>query len=409
MKADQRLLERLDAHFFQGLPKRMGVAVSGGSDSLALLHLCKAWGKAPVFAVTVDHGLRPEGADEAAYVAETCKALEIPHTTLKWEGWDGKGNLQAEARRTRYSLIAEWATQHEIDTVMLGHTMDDQAETFLMRLARKAGVDGLAAMASHMYRHGAVFDRPLLACRRDELRAYLERKRVRWVEDPTNEDDRFDRVKARRVLEALEPLGIDTEILFDVSSNLADASLALGATASEFAQDNVRSKAGDLIFDRTALRRLPVELMRRLLSAALRWVASAEYAPRRDAILALEGAVEMGKNTTLHGCQVLVSGMTVRITREHAAVATLATPSDQPWDARWWLDGPHAPDLEVRALGEAVKDCPDWRALGLPRVTLLASPAVWRGDTLVAAPVAGLTNGWAARTRDAAHFAASLI
>jgi tRNA(Ile)-lysidine synthase len=106
---------------------------------------------------------------------------------------------------------------------------------------------------------------------------------------------------------------------------------------------------------------------------------------------------------------VTVSDMTVRVAREHAAVAGLRGPTDAPWDRRWHLAGPHAPDLELRALGEAVRDCPDWRATGLPRATLLASPAVWRGAALVAAPVAGLANGWTADTGGAADFAAFLI
>lgn len=409
MRSEDGLVERLRSHYDQLNPDRIGIAVSGGSDSLALLHAAHSWGAVGIDVVTVDHGLRPEAAEEAAYVASICAGLGVPHTSLRWEGWDGKGNLQDQARQNRYALIAGWAREKRLPTVALGHTMDDQAETFVMRLAREAGVEGLSAMRLAFERAGARFDRPFLSCRRKDLRAYLDVLGVRWIEDPSNEDESFDRVKARRALAALEPLGIGAEELFRVSQNLRDASEALGHAAMDFARARVKSAGGDLIFDRTALRRQPSEIVRRLLGHALMFVSSAEYPPRRDPMEGVLAQVHGGGNTTLHGCRILVSDMAVRITREHAAVAGLRGPTDRQWDGRWQLAGPHAPDLEVRALGEAVKDCPDWRATGLPRATLLASPAVWRGDDLIAAPLAGLSNGWTANTHGESDFAAHLI
>lgn len=409
MRSEDGLVERLRSHYDRLNPDRIGVAVSGGSDSLALLHVAHSWGVAGIDAVTVDHGLRPEAAEEAAYVASICAGLGVPHTSLRWESWDGKGNLQDQARQNRYSLIAAWAREKRLPTVALGHTMDDQAETFVMRLAREAGVEGLSAMRLAFERGGARFDRPFLSCRRQDLRAYLDGLGVRWIEDPSNEDESFDRVKARRALAALEPLGIGAEELFRVSQNLRDASDGLGHAAMDFSRARVKSAGGDLIFDRTALRRQPSEIVRRLLGHALMFVSSAEYPPRRDPMVGVLAQVHGGGDTTLHGCRILVSDMSVRITREHSAVAALRGPTDRPWDRRWQLAGPHAPDLEVRALGEAVKDCPDWRATGLPRATLLASPAVWRGDDLIAAPLAGLSNGWTANTHGESDFAAHLI
>jgi tRNA(Ile)-lysidine synthase len=342
-------------------------------------------------------------------VARLCEGLGIPHSVLRWEGWDGRGNLQDHARQNRYALIAGWAKARGLPSVALGHTMDDQAETLLMRLAREAGVEGLASMRLVFEREGARFDRPFLFDRRADLRAYLEAKGVAWVEDPSNEDESFGRVRARKALAALEPLGIGTEELLRVALNLRDASDALGQAASDFARAKAKAAGGDLIFDRTALRRQPAEIARRLLGHALMFVGSADYPPRREPLEKVMEHLRATGNTTLHGCLVTVSDMTVRVAREHAAVAGLRGPTDAPWDRRWRLAGPHAPDLELRALGEAVRECPDWRATGLPRATLLASPAVWRGDRLVAAPVAGLSNSWTADTGGAADFAAFLI
>ncbi|MEM9975384.1 MAG: tRNA lysidine(34) synthetase TilS [Pseudomonadota bacterium] len=409
MTSTPALIATIERHFGANPPDPIGVAVSGGSDSLALLHLLVDWGRTKIAAVTVDHRLRPEAADEAAFVAERCSAIGVPHSIVSWDGWDGKGNLQAEARRTRYSLLADWARAAGVGAVALGHTMDYQAETFLMRLSRRAGVDGLARMQDVFERHRQRFDRPLLGISRATLQAYLQARDISWVSDPSNEDDRFERVRAREALAYLAPLGIDAAALFDVSVNLEDASRALAHAACGFAERKVSAVAGDLVIDRTALRQLPHETRRRLLTAALCWVGSAEYPPRRDALETIDAAVGAGDSTTLHGCRILTSAMTVRITREHAAVSALALPTTALWDGRWQLEGPHRDGLEARALGEALNACGNWRDTGLPRATLLASPGVWDGETLVAAPVAGHNEGWVAKTGGMAEFAAFLI
>jgi tRNA(Ile)-lysidine synthase len=258
-------------------------------------------------------------------------------------------------------------------------------------------------------REGMRFDRPLLLERREDLRAYLSTLGVTWVEDPSNEDESFARVKARRAMAALAPLGLGAEELFRVALNLRDASDALGQMASEFARARVRTAGGDLIFDRTALRRQPAEIARRLVGHALMFVASADYPPRREPLEAVMEQLRATGNTTLHGCLVTVSDMTLRIAREPAAVAKLRGPTDAIWDRRWRLEGPHAADLHLRALGEGVRDCPEWRQTGLPRATLMASPSVWRGAELVAAPVAGMANGWTAAVPGVRDFAAALI
>ncbi len=384
----------------------IGVAVSGGSDSLGLLHLLNDLGGRRLHVVTVDHGLRPTSAGEALHVARIAEAMGHAHTTLTWEGWDGRGNLQDQARRTRYSMMADWARDRDLDAIALGHTLDDHAETFLMRLGREAGVDGLSRMDPWFERSGVVFIRPLLFCRREALRDMLAGRGVTWVEDPSNDDDSYDRVKARRVVEALVPLGLTADKLAAASNNLTSARDALDAYALKFVRAHVKSVAGDLIFDRTAFKGEPAEARRRLLSGALRFVSTAPYPPRRSALDDALGAVAERRNTALHGCRVMVSDMTLRVTREHAAVATATSATDALWDGRWSLDGSHSDAFEIRALGDALVSLDCWRETGLPRATLLASPSVWSGDDLIAAPVAGLQNGWTAAAPDRDDFAA---
>ena len=396
-QAGERPEDALRRFYRRDRPARLGVAVSGGSDSLALLHLLREAELAPLSAVTLDHGLRPEAAVEALQVARICEDLGVPHDVLHWEGWDGHGNLQAEARRTRYHVIADWALGQGLDAVALGHTLDDQAETFLMRLAREAGVGGLAAMRDRFTRDGMVFHRPLLKVSRASLRDWLALRGRPWVDDPSNEDEGFERVRARRAIEALSPLGLTPDAIGVVAAQLRQAEDALSVAASDWANAHVTEAGGDLVIDRAALLALPRETGRRILSDGVRWVSGAEYPPRRDAVSSLWPAIRGELTITLGGCLFLNSRMTCRITREHAAVAGLTTPANAIWDGRWRLDGPGEPGLETRALGEAVALCPDWRETGLPRQSLLASPSIWRGGRLVAAPVAGLANGWAAR------------
>lgn len=378
-----------------------GLAVSGGGDSLALLHLAQRAAVAEgltLCAVTVDHGLRAASAAEAEAVAGVCAELGISHHILRWQGWDGQGNLQAAARDARYRLMADWARGQGIGTILLGHTQDDQAETFMMRLARQAGLDGLSGMPERFTRDGLAWARPLLDIPRAALRAFLTQEGVAWIEDPSNADRRFERVKARDALAELALLGIDAAGLSRVMAQLADARDALRAQLHDIALETVQQDRGDLILDWDFWSQHHPELRRRILVAALVWVASGTYAPRREDIAALLAALEHQGQRTLAGCLILREGGALRIMREYNALRDLSGPTDQPWDRRWRLDGPHDPALQVRALGEAgLRQCPDWRAAGLPRASLLASPAVWKDDACVAAPLARHGVRWSAR------------
>ncbi len=377
----------------------LGLAVSGGGDSVALLMLAVDAGL-PVMAVTVDHGLRPEAAAEARWVGALCARLGVPHEVRRWQDWDGQGNLQDAARRARLRLIAGWAQSHGIGVVALGHTQDDQAETVLMRLARRAGVDGLSGMAAWRAHLGVGWVRPLLGVSRAELRDWLRGRGQDWIEDPSNDALRFDRVKARRAIEALAPLGIDAAVLAGVAAQMAEARAALRAQTLDAARRIAVVDAGDVVIDRAAFLALPPEIARRLLVAALVWVASAEYGPRAEPVQALIAAVARGRGGTLHGCRVLCRKGSLRVTREVQAVRGIAAQVGELWDGRWQVTGPEISGLHVRALDEAgLALCPDWRATGRPRAQLLASPAVWRQSDLIAAPLARTEPLWQAATK----------
>ena len=403
-----RLTLRVRRAFAPQTPKRVGVAVSGGGDSMALLHLAaagQAIGGPTVYAVTVDHGLREQAANEAALVASVCAKLDIAHQTLEWRDWDGHGNLQAAARSARYRLIREWAGQIGVEGMMLGHTMDDVAETYVMRLSRKAGIDGLALMDTQFERDGLAWARPLTQVRRDDLRDYLRSVDANWVDDPSNDDVDFDRVRVRQALGVLTDLGLEAPALHHASHAARQAREALDHYTMQEAQTHVIQQGGDVILPRTPP--VPDDILRRLKTKAVQWLGGLVYPPRQTSMTHLETGLAMDGRATVAGCLVSVEGDTLRFAREANAVRMLTSATDGIWDGRWQLDGPHSPDLQIRVLGCAIKDCPDWRETGLPRASLMATPAVWRGDQLIAAPVAGLSNGWTERI--VADFHSSLV
>lgn len=204
---------------------KLGVAVSGGPDSLALLLLAHAALPGRIEAATVDHGLRPESADEAAMVAAVCARLGVPHQTLAVEV--AQGNIQSQARTARYAALAGWVGEQGIEALATAHHADDQAETLLLRLNRGSGVAGLSGVRARGLVPGTRLPlvRPLLGWRRSELGQVVAAAGIEPVMDPSNENDRFDRVRIRKALAGADWL--DIPALAHSAANLADADAAL--------------------------------------------------------------------------------------------------------------------------------------------------------------------------------------
>ncbi|MEL7213242.1 MAG: tRNA lysidine(34) synthetase TilS [Pseudomonadota bacterium] len=387
--------------------EKLGVAVSGGGDSTALLVLaCGHFGADRVTALSVDHGLRAEAKRELAQVADLAAQLGCAYEVFTWNGWDQRGNLQAEARAARYRLMAEWGAQTGTDTIFLGHTGDDQAETVLMRLARGSGVDGLAAMQPLHVRNGVRWVRPLLEVGREELRRFLLARGTVWSEDPTNEDESFDRIRLRKMMPELAKIGLDRARLVQTAAHMARARSALRQEVARLAAQSVQQQVGDLLITRAAFDAAPRELQSRLLAEALRFISGQTYAPRYAALAAL---IDAGGGT-LHGALVTSDAKSLRITREAAALRSADCGPDALFDNRWTLIGPMEPTHRVRALEEAsLAQLEDWRTSGLPRASLAASPAIWQGETLIAAPLAHFNPAWRAElVGNRADFAAYL-
>lgn len=422
---DQRFADAMGAALGPEFPADIGLAVSGGGDSMAMLTLAHNWTHrwgVRLWVVTVDHGLRPEAAAEAALVRDTCAELGWPHATLRWH-WDGQGNLMDAARRGRLSLIGRW--RGGLPAVLFAHTRDDVAETFLMRLARGSGVDGLSAMAPvrgirdaappapltedeccgnrppGIAADGFRVVRPCLDMGREELRHYLRVLKGRWVDDPSNEDPHYDRARVRKLLAELAPQGLGTETLAATAGRMSRAREALRARAvAAWHSCGREGVAGDLILERDAFAALEADTRMRLLAAALQYVSSAEYRPRAAQLEALLDRLDAGAGGTLHGAELRCDRAEIRILREYAAVAGLrrAVTEGGLWDGRWRVSHPTPSGLEIRALGEdGWRQSAERRAGGPPHAVARALPAIWDGDRLVACDALGIGPGGTTR------------
>ncbi|MCY4304324.1 MAG: tRNA lysidine(34) synthetase TilS [Aestuariivita sp.] len=379
---------------------RVGIAVSGGSDSIALLHAVSVYSKNThihISTATVDHGLRNEAKAEANFCAKFAHELGVEHDILCIKNWNLNKNLQDQARTLRYELLTEWAHKKNLSLILTAHTANDQAETVLMRLARAAGADGLAGIPHCRELNGITILRPLLRVFRGDLREYLRHRNIHWVEDSSNNDQRFERVRARETLAILERFGLTTKALVDVASNLTQVKSALAWYTQLEVKALMRVDNGDILINREDFYKLPKEMKRRLLVRVLLWIGGGVYPPRRNSVNNVLNAITEIRNITLNGCILLHQGDDVRLCREFQAVQDVVSSINDIWDRRWRFSGSvsKSQDVIIRALREdGLRQCPNWHQTGRPRLALLASPSVWEGTKLIFAPQAGLKGPW---------------
>ncbi len=235
---------------------RLGIAVSGGPDSLALLLLCNATRPGLCHAATVDHQLRAESAREAMFVSDICKRLGVPHATLTPDA-PISGSIQQAARTERYALLERWADEKDLTAILTAHHADDQAETLLMRLNRGAGIGGMSGVRST---NGRIV-RPLLGWRRTNLADIVRIVGLEPVLDPSNEDDRFDRARMRKAIASADWL--DPVAMARSAAALSESDAALGwMTDRVFAERTRKSGESLLLCDPLSL---PAEVQRRVL------------------------------------------------------------------------------------------------------------------------------------------------
>lgn len=392
----------------------VAVAVSGGADSMALLLLAQRWAAghgARIVALTVDHGLRPGSAAEAAQVAQWCSECGIPHQILRWPGEMSGGGIQASARRARYRLLAAECARLKIPSLVAAHHLQDQAETFVMRLARGSGVDGLSGMQAESAWAGVRLLRPLLEFSKSRLTATLRAAGQAWIEDPSNRDPQFARPRVRAALDQLAAAGLSAERLAAAARRMSRARKALDQASDALLRTAVQlAPAGFAILPPAALARAPEEIGLRALSRLLMTLGGHVY-PGRMARLErvydwLAGGAP-GGGRTLMGCRIIPARAGVIIVREPAAIGpdlALLPGETQIWDSRFRvrLTADAVPDsgpYEVRAVGgEGMRQIRQDQLLAagakpgsttLPRLAGVTTPGLWRGGEILAAPLLG--------------------
>ncbi len=287
---------------------RVAVAVSGGADSMALALLLHDWARArggEAVALTVDHGLRAAAAAEARQVGRWLRARGVTHRVLRWRGTKPASNVQARARTARYALLEAWCARHGVLHLATAHNLEDQAETFLLRLGRGSGLDGLAAMAPVVERVQMRLIRPLLDVPRARIEATLRAAGQAWVEDPTNRDPAHARVRLRALAPALAAEGLTAERLVATARHLGRARAALDAGLAALLAEAVSVEAsGAVVLDRRRLAQAPEEVGLRALARVAQYAGGADYAPRLEALLRLRKAMAVPgfRGATLAGC-----------------------------------------------------------------------------------------------------------
>jgi tRNA(Ile)-lysidine synthase len=288
---------------FRGLENLRGLllAVSGGPDSTALLVLAARWAKGlkrgpKITAVTIDHGLRPEAAREAVAVKRLARKLGVAHRTLRWRGKKPRAGLQEAARNARYELLAQAAAREGAAHILTAHTLDDQAETILFRMARGSGLLGLTGMAPvaplPVPAGREIFlVRPLLHLSKARLIATLQAAKIRYADDPSNRDPRFTRARLRTLMPALAREGLDARGLARLALRLrrAESTIVVAVDAARAAlAPPPWPERGPVVFETSRFAQLPAEVALRLLGEAVAHTGN-------------EGPIELAKLETLYG------------------------------------------------------------------------------------------------------------
>lgn len=395
------------------------LAVSGGPDSMALLHLAADWQSrrgAPssqLLIATVDHGLRSQSADEAAFVARTATQLGLQHRTLRWDGPKPERGIPAAAREARYRLLADAAAVLGAAgpvAVAVAHTLDDQAETFLMRLKRGSGVDGLSAMARERPLHtgsSVTLVRPLLDIPKSRLIATLQARGAAWVEDPTNQNLVFERPRLRQALPVFEDQGFQAAALAASARRMQKAQEVLCDADARFCKEAGLRIEQELFaeLDTAAFARGPLLLRERLLARLIHRFGGATPQPELSEIEQLASRLAEGGDVraTLGGAFVSQGARALRVWREFGRIDPEPVRLTEPgagrlWDERFWVSAEGllpGGSVDVRPLGlEALSGIKSLiPAPGAPSRALAALPAFYLGERLIGVPGLSYQDG----------------
>jgi len=387
---------------------RICVAVSGGGDSVALASLLAGWTGAlggDLIALTVDHGLREGSASECRRVSRWMGELGVEHHTLAWAEPKPNTRVQERAREARYTLMEKWCRDNGVLHLAVAHTLEDQAETFLMRLSRGSGPDGLAGMSAVVEKPDCRILRPLLAVSRRSLRNHLQSAGKEWIEDPSNLDRRFERVRWRQAMARSE---LSPTALTVAAERYAGTRAVMEReTAKAIARTLKLHPFGLVTGDMGRLRDLPGDLFSRVMARVFLTVGGKRFPPRRGKLDPLVDRLRTEKepSATLGRCRVTVHRDRLLVHRENRGLPqdlAIVPGSIHHWDRRFAIGFGSAARLAERGhwlapLGESGRRILDremfrTRVVEIPDSAMTTLPALIDEAGLVEVPHLGFVR-----------------
>jgi tRNA(Ile)-lysidine synthase len=335
----------------------LAVAVSGGADSLCLALLLNKWARdqgTHIVALTVDHKLRLNSTAEAEQVEEWMEIQGIPHVILTWEGEKPTSRLQEAARTARYSLLEKWCSDHQITALATAHHADDQVETILQRLAKGSGITGLCGIQATAQRRFLTIVRPLLPIPKESLVETLNYYNQPYIQDPSNDCKKFERVRWRQMTPSLAELGLTTESILRTVERLQQTERDLETITHSFLQTSTcLSPLGYTTIDPYAWKSQWIDIRHRALSRLLRCIGGNTYLAAASSIKKLDEQIHNNtlRGRTLGGCYIFRHQKQIIVAREGRFLPPpIPYQSGMIWDERFQLSG-NAPDCIVKPIG----------------------------------------------------------
>lgn len=280
----QELFNKNLESILKAKPKKIAVAVSGGSDSLALTLLSSFWAKennVEAVAITVDHNLRKNSAKEALLVNKWLQKYKINHTILTYNGEIPTSNIEAVARQYRYQMLFDYCKKNKIKYLFVAHNADEQRETFFLNLSRGSGVYGLCGMQKIQQRNEITIVRPMLCFTKDEIKAYLKSLKQKWVEDPSNKDNKYKRVRIRKLKKLIDTLELSNERISNTLENMKRARDAIDFFVNDLIEKSIiESKNESLLLKAELFQTYPEEVVIRAIAKIFQNLSGKDYPPR---------------------------------------------------------------------------------------------------------------------------------
>tara|TARA_Y100000590_G_scaffold470689_2_gene667848 strand:+ start:1380 stop:2636 length:1257 start_codon:yes stop_codon:yes gene_type:complete len=380
---------------------KIAIAVSGGRDSTALLLMLSEWlrfkknlNDIKVYVLTVDHGLRAESSLECEKVKALSVQHGLDHHTLIWHKTSVLGTSQLKARNARYKLLIDFATKKGIDNIITAHTLDDQIETFIMRLGKGSGLDGLRSIEFKRSIDNIDIFRPLLGISRKRITEILEQSGQNWIDDPSNQNKKFERIKIRKNISLLDNLNLSPSMISNSIRRLTRSQNAIKELSKvAFEQTVIVNELGYLSVNRKKIEKYPEDIVMRVLEQSIKLINGGDHISMSSLESAYHEVFIKKNNRTINGCLIKIGKNEYFISRENRNIedGIISNGEKVIWDSRFIMNLSDCSYEEViiRSLGSSddlSNICMDTNYEKIPSFILNVLPGGFIEDKLVLLP-----------------------